>query len=128
MSPCLDRAPLSASLSIAIAAFLALACLTASAAPLKLYVSPKGRDTWSGKSSLALGGDGPFATIERARDWMAQELANRLQIASSDIASLVHFAEALVGRIQLLQDAGRFFWVSCQHLHSCIRGYRGLWF
>ena len=44
-------------------------------------------------------------TIERARDWMAREHANRLQIASSDIASLVHFAEALVGRIQLLQDA-----------------------
>jgi magnesium transporter len=44
-------------------------------------------------------------TVERARDWMARDLANRLQVVSSDIASLVHFTEALVGRIQLLQDA-----------------------
>jgi magnesium transporter len=44
-------------------------------------------------------------TVERGRDWMARDLSNRLQIVSSDIASLVHFTEALVGRIQLLQDA-----------------------
>ena len=44
-------------------------------------------------------------TTDRCRDWIGQELTNRLQIVSSDIASLVQFAEALVSRIQLLQDA-----------------------
>ncbi len=44
-------------------------------------------------------------TIDRARDWIAQEVANRLQAVSSDIASLVQFAEGLVSRVQLLQDA-----------------------
>ena len=44
-------------------------------------------------------------TVERAREWLAQDLANRLQIISSDIASLVQFTEGLVSRVQLLQDA-----------------------
>jgi magnesium transporter len=44
-------------------------------------------------------------TVERARDWIAQDMANRLQAVSSDIASLVQFAEGLVSRVQLLQDA-----------------------
>jgi magnesium transporter len=44
-------------------------------------------------------------TVERGRDWIAPDLTNRLQIISSDIASLVHFAEGLVSRVQLLQDA-----------------------
>jgi magnesium transporter len=44
-------------------------------------------------------------TVERAREWIAPEMSNRLQIVSSDIASLVSFAEGLVSRVQLLQDA-----------------------
>jgi magnesium transporter len=44
-------------------------------------------------------------TVERGRDWIAPDLTNRLQVVSSDIASLVHFAEGLVSRVQLLQDA-----------------------
>jgi magnesium transporter len=44
-------------------------------------------------------------TVERGRDWIASDLINRLQVVSSDIASLVHFAEGLVSRVQLLQDA-----------------------
>jgi magnesium transporter len=44
-------------------------------------------------------------TVDRARDWLAAELINRLQTVSSDIASLAQFAEALVSRVQLLQDA-----------------------
>jgi magnesium transporter len=44
-------------------------------------------------------------TIDRAKDWLAAELPGRLQTVSSDIASLVQFAEALVSRVQLLQDA-----------------------
>lgn len=42
---------------------------------------------------------------EHCRDWVAQEVANRLHIVSSDIASLVQFTEGLVNRVQLLQDA-----------------------
>ena len=36
----------------------------------ELYVSPAGRDTWSGRlaAPAATGTDGPFATLERARD------------------------------------------------------------
>jgi magnesium transporter len=42
---------------------------------------------------------------EHCRDWVDQDVANRLHIASSDIASLVQFTEGLVSRVQLLQDA-----------------------
>ena len=41
-------------------------------------------------------------TMDRAREWLAAELITRLQALSSDIASLVQFAEALVSRVQLL--------------------------
>jgi len=43
--------------------------------------------------------------VDRGRDWIAPELATRLQIVSSDIASLTQFADGLVNRVQLLQDA-----------------------
>ncbi len=45
-----------------------------------------------------------FST-EHCREWVAQDVANRLGIVSSDIASLVQFTEGLVNRVQLLQDA-----------------------
>jgi hypothetical protein len=32
------------------------------------YVSPKGNDDWSGKTADPRPGDGPFATLARARD------------------------------------------------------------
>ncbi len=35
---------------------------------LKLYVAPNGNDTWSGRLAEPRDGDGPFATLERARD------------------------------------------------------------
>jgi magnesium transporter len=44
-------------------------------------------------------------TLERGREWIAPDVASRLQSVSSDIASLVQFAEGLVSRVQLLQDA-----------------------
>ena len=44
-------------------------------------------------------------TTERCHEWIAPDVAHRLQVVSSDIASLVQFAEALVSRVQLLQDA-----------------------
>jgi magnesium transporter len=44
-------------------------------------------------------------TIERCHEWIIHEAVNRLQIVSSDIASLVQFTEGLVSRVQLLQDA-----------------------
>ncbi len=43
--------------------------------------------------------------VERGREWIAPELATRLQTVSSDIASLTQFAEGLINRVQLLQDA-----------------------
>jgi magnesium transporter len=42
---------------------------------------------------------------EHCHEWVAQDVVNRLQIVSSDIASLVQFTEGLVNRVQLLQDA-----------------------
>lgn len=44
------------------------------AAPLNLYVSPSGRDTWSGTlpTSNAARSDGPFLTVARARDAVRQ--------------------------------------------------------
>jgi magnesium transporter len=44
-------------------------------------------------------------TTERCREWIATGYANRLQIVSSDIASLEQYAEGLISRVQLLQDA-----------------------
>lgn len=44
-------------------------------------------------------------TVDRCREWVAQDLANRLQMVSSDIASLEQYAEGLISRVQLLQDA-----------------------
>jgi magnesium transporter len=43
--------------------------------------------------------------VDRGRDWIAGELAGRLQTVSSDIASLTQFADGLISRVQLLQDA-----------------------
>jgi len=42
---------------------------------------------------------------EHCREWIPSDVANRLHIVSSDIASLVQFTEGLVNRVQLLQDA-----------------------
>jgi magnesium transporter len=43
--------------------------------------------------------------VDRGREWIAPELGARLQIVSSDIASLTQFAEGVINRVQLLQDA-----------------------
>jgi magnesium transporter len=43
--------------------------------------------------------------VDRGREWIAAELATRLQTVSSDIASLAQFADGLINRVQLLQDA-----------------------
>jgi magnesium transporter len=43
--------------------------------------------------------------IERGREWLEHEQISRLQSVSADIASLEQYAEGLVNRIQLLQDA-----------------------
>jgi magnesium transporter len=44
-------------------------------------------------------------TVERAREWLGQDQISRLQSVSADIASLEQYAEGVVNRIQLLQDA-----------------------
>jgi magnesium transporter len=44
-------------------------------------------------------------TIERSREWIEHEQISRLQSVSADIASLEQYAEGVVNRIQLLQDA-----------------------
>ena len=44
-------------------------------------------------------------TVERCNEWIARDVASRLQTVSSDIASLTQFADGLVSRVQLLQDA-----------------------
>jgi magnesium transporter len=44
-------------------------------------------------------------TVEQGREWIASDMAPRLQTVSSDIASLVRFTEGLISRVQLLQDA-----------------------
>src|SRR5215471_4587575 len=44
-------------------------------------------------------------TIDRARDWLKPDMVARLQSICSDVASLVHFSEGLVSRVQFLQDA-----------------------
>jgi magnesium transporter len=44
-------------------------------------------------------------TVDRGREWIGAEVVARLHAVCSDVTSLVQFAEGLVNRIQLLQDA-----------------------
>jgi magnesium transporter len=44
-------------------------------------------------------------TIERGRGWVAADQVSRLESVSADIASLEQYAEGLINRVQLLQDA-----------------------
>ena len=44
-------------------------------------------------------------TLERGREWIEQSTSGELQSVSSDVNSLIQFAEGLVSRVQLLQDA-----------------------
>lgn len=48
-------------------AFTVLAALAATAESL-LHVAPDGQDTWTGQKAEAVAPDGPFATLQRARD------------------------------------------------------------
>lgn len=59
----------------------------ATPAPADFYVSPAGSDAWSGTLAEpnARGGDGPFATLQRARDAVRQLKPNR----SGDIVVLI---------------------------------------
>jgi hypothetical protein len=54
-------------MSVLFAAALGASAIAAGQ-PTMLYVSPQGRDTWSGRLPAPKSGDGPFATLERARD------------------------------------------------------------
>lgn len=47
---------------------LVAAPMVTHAEAIRFYVSPFGKDTWSGKFANSTDGDGPFATLERARD------------------------------------------------------------
>ena len=46
----------------------AVACPAAGAEGLVLHVAPNGNDGWSGRVAAPKDGDGPFRTLERARD------------------------------------------------------------
>ncbi len=50
-----------------ITAMATLTCAAGSGA-VEYFVAPDGRDTWSGRSAKATGSDGPFRTLERARE------------------------------------------------------------
>jgi hypothetical protein len=71
-------------------AFVVFLC--AALAPLlsaaDLYVSPAGRDTWSGRlaAPAPAGDDGPFATLERARD----ELRRRRAAGATASPTTIH--------------------------------------
>jgi magnesium transporter len=43
--------------------------------------------------------------IERGREWIPPDQVSRLQSVSADIVSLEQYAEGLINRVQLLQDA-----------------------
>ena len=61
----MPRIPWSASRLV----ILALAALSTPArAEVKLYVAPGGNDHWSGRLAQPKDGDGPFCTLQRARD------------------------------------------------------------
>ncbi len=55
-------------LAVCLITLLGGACAVTHAQGLRLYVAPNGNDAWSGRLPEAKNGDGPFATLERARD------------------------------------------------------------
>jgi hypothetical protein len=60
-----------------VAASLCLMARATDARPATWYVSPRGNDAWSGRLAEpnAAGSDGPFASLERARDAIRREKA-----------------------------------------------------
>ncbi|MGQ9730340.1 MAG: right-handed parallel beta-helix repeat-containing protein [Candidatus Zipacnadales bacterium] len=62
-------------LVLGVAAMLPGGVALQSAKPVELYVAPTGDDSWSGTRPAPHDGDGPFATLKRARD----ELRKRKQ-------------------------------------------------
>ncbi|MEI6503630.1 MAG: phage tail protein, partial [Armatimonadota bacterium] len=57
-----------AKICLAVVVCLGAVSLAGAAGELKLYVSPTGKDTASGKAALAKNAAGPFLTLERARE------------------------------------------------------------
>ncbi len=57
---------------IGVALLVAGFSASATAAPISLYVSTKGNDGWTGRRQEAKAPDGPFATLERAREELRQ--------------------------------------------------------
>jgi hypothetical protein len=87
---------------------VAAACL---AEPLKLYVAPQGRDEWSGlrRRPGILGKDGPFRTLERARDEIRQRrAATTLPVAGAVVElqpGVYPLAQTRVRRVPLSSTA-----------------------
>ncbi len=44
---------------------------------LQLFVAPNGNDAWSGKKAVASAPDGPFATLEHARDFVRKLISSK---------------------------------------------------
>lgn len=57
-----------ARIAVAILVLVCSVSLGGAAGELKLFVSPAGKDAASGKAAVTKGSDGPFLTLERARD------------------------------------------------------------
>ena len=79
---------------LTVAAFLFAASLVRAAEPLALYVAADGNDAWSGALAQpnAAKTDGPFASIERARD----EVRKRKAAAAQGVEVFVRGGEYLV--------------------------------
>jgi len=63
--------------AVLIALCLAAQNSSAAAATADFFVSPQGRDQWSGRLAEPDGNDGPFATVARARDAVRDLLKSR---------------------------------------------------
>jgi hypothetical protein len=93
--------------AIVAAAFLAFAWLPLPAiATLTFYVSPSGDNNWSGVSPIAHAPDGPFATLERARD-AVRALKTRSALPAGGVAIVISGVQVLTRALELeAQDSG----------------------
>ena len=73
---------------------------------IQIFVSPSGNDNWSGKTAISYGKDGPFNTLERARDEIRKIKKNHQNIQGGIAVNLIGGIYALSNTFELNFDDG----------------------
>lgn len=73
---------------------------------VQLFVSPQGNDKWNGKKPEQAGNDGPFLTLERAREEVRKIKRNKQEIQGGIAINLVGGIYPLTKSFELTLDDG----------------------